>query len=254
MSIAAGLLQGFATGRNVREDKKLRERELSVMEADLARSAETRAAPQDYVPRDGGTGGPAADAGGDWGWDAGLPASLVRSESGGNFGARNDVMGAGGRGHFGRGQFSHARLQDAARAGVIPAGMDPQAFLADPQAQARVEQWHTADIGRRIKRGGLDRYVGQEINGVRVTPQGMMAVAHLGGFGGLQRFLETQGRYNPSDANGTSLLAYLRQHGGGERQARPGGAQPRQPISVRDDGDQQQRQPFEWFRTNVEGI
>jgi hypothetical protein len=33
---------------------------------------------------------------------------------------------------------------------------------------------------------------------------------HLGGAGGAQRVLQTQGRANPRDANGTSLLDYAR--------------------------------------------
>ena len=142
----------------------------------------------------------------------GLPASLIRTESGGNFAARNNVQGAGGAGHFGRGQFSRARLQDAERAGVLPAGTTPEAFLANPELQERVERWHAADIGRRIQSSGLDSHIGRQIGGVEVTPEGMLAVAHLGGFGGLRRFLETEGRYNPADAFGTSLQDYLGTH------------------------------------------
>jgi len=160
----------------------------------------------------------------------GLPSSLVASESGGRFDAQNDVPGAGGVGHFGRGQFSRARLEDAARAGVIPAGVSPEQFLADPQMQAAVEQWHVSDIGSQIARNGLDRYVGQSINGVTVTPEGMLAVAHLGGFGGLSRFLESGGQYNPADAYGTSLMDYLGRHGaaaGGQGNALAAAAAPR---------------------------
>lgn len=145
----------------------------------------------------------------------GLPESLIRTESGGNFGARNNVAGAGGVGHFGRGQFSHARLTDAMNAGVIPRGTTPDQFLANPGMQEAVERWHVSDIGRRIQEAGLDRFVGQTINGTQVTPEGMLAVAHLGGFGGLRRFLESGGQYNPADAFGTSLQNYLGTHGGG---------------------------------------
>lgn len=142
-----------------------------------------------------------------------LPASLIRTESGGNFQARNDVQGSGGRGHFGRGQFSQGRLQDAMRAGVIPQGTTPQQFLADPNMQQRVEQWHVQDIMSRAERDGLTRHIGQTINGTPVTPEGMLAVAHLGGYGGLSKFLSSGGQYNPSDAFGTSLADYLRTHG-----------------------------------------
>ena len=34
---------------------------------------------------------------------------------------------------------------------------------------------------------------------------GLMAVAHLGGVGGMKKYVRTKGLYNPSDALGTSL-------------------------------------------------
>lgn len=145
-----------------------------------------------------------------------LPDSLIRTESGGNFQAKNDAMGAGGHvGHFGRGQFGVARLDDAKRAGIIPANMTPEDYMAQPGAQERVESWHVGDIQNFIAQSGLDGYVGREINGTVVTPRGMLAVAHLGGKEGLKRYLETGGQYDPADANGTSLTDYLRTHGGG---------------------------------------
>lgn len=146
----------------------------------------------------------------------GLPSSLIQSESGGDFAAYNDAPGSGGVGHFGRGQFSQGRLQDAMNAGVIPQGTTPDQFIADPQMQQAVEGWHVGDVQNFITQNGLDRFVGQTINGTQVTPQGMLAVAHLGGNAGLQRFLESGGEYNPSDVNGTSLMDYLGQHGGGQ--------------------------------------
>jgi len=141
------------------------------------------------------------------------PASLIQSESGGDWGARNSVPRRDGTvGHFGRLQFSQPRIAEAAAAGAIPQGTTPQAFMASPELQQAAERWHFADIDRNIRERGLDRYVGQNINGVPVTLEGMRAVAHLGGNQGLARFLESGGRYNPADANGTSLLNYLGQH------------------------------------------
>jgi len=154
----------------------------------------------------------------------GLPSSLIRTESGGNFRARNDVAGSGGSGHFGRGQFSRGRLQDAMRAGVIPQGTTPEQFLASEAMQKRVEEWHVRDIMTRIEKTGINRSIGQKINGVEVTPEGLLAVAHLGGFGGMKRFVESGGQYNPSDAFGTSLADYLRTHGQSGGVPEPGNA------------------------------
>jgi len=46
----------------------------------------------------------------------------------------------------------------------------------------------------------------------------MQAIAHLGGKGGLKRFIETGGKYNPADANGTRLSDYGARHGGSPSQ------------------------------------
>ena len=93
--------------------------------------------------------------------------------------------------------------------------MTQEEFRNDPEAQARVERWHIEDIADYITRRNLDQYVGQTINGVEVTPQGMIAVAHLGGPNSLRRFLTSNGEYNPSDELGTSLTDYMRKHANG---------------------------------------
>lgn len=143
------------------------------------------------------------------------PASLINSESGGNWQAQNDAVGAGGaRGHFGRAQFGQARIQDAANAGAIPQGTTPQQFMQSPELQKRAEAWHFGDIDNFIAANGYDKLIGQSINGVPITADGMRAVAHLGGTGGLRKFIESGGRYNPADRNGTTLMAYLERHQG----------------------------------------
>jgi hypothetical protein len=135
--------------------------------------------------------------------EEGLPAFLRKSESGDNFAADNEM------GYVGRGQFGEARLTDAKRAGVIPPDLTQEQFLNDPDLQVAVENWHTQDVNNFIQDRGLGAFVGKEINGVPVTEQGLLAVAHLGGKGGMEKFLKSEGRYNPSDANGTSLMDYL---------------------------------------------
>lgn len=143
------------------------------------------------------------------------PASLIQNESGGSWTAQNDAVGAGGaRGHFGRLQFGQARLQEAAAAGAIPQGTSPQQFMQSPEMQKRAEEWHFSDIDRFIAQTGLDRAIGQPINGIPATVEGMRAVAHLGGKEGLRKFIATGGGYNPTDENGTSLMDYFSRHGG----------------------------------------
>ena len=241
MSGAISFLTGFASGGRSAVDMQTR-RELSdaiTGETSGGRGlfgtgTGTRGQDGIALPREGagGTEGrlPSASDGGSYN-GVGLPPSLIRTESSGDWNASNNVAGSGGVGHFGRGQFSRGRLQDAANAGVIPQGVDPQAFMADPEMQQRVEEWHVSDINGFISSNGLDRYVGQSINGQEVTPNGMLAVAHLGGSEGLRRYLTSGGSYNPSDDYGTSLSDYMSTHAG-----RPAVAQPQQPSQPQSQG------------------
>jgi len=154
----------------------------------------------------------------DWknqGFADNVPRSLIGTESGGNWGAQNNIKGSGGKnGHYGILQFGHARLEDARRAGVIPADMTADQFKVSKQAQVAASNWHFNDIDGNIRKRGYDRLVGQSINGTPITWDGMRSMAHLGGFGGLSKFITSGGKYNPSDAFGTSLSAYGRTHQG----------------------------------------
>jgi len=133
---------------------------------------------------------------------------LIQRESGGNFGARNK------QGYVGRAQFGEARLTDAKRAGVIPAEATAEDFRLNPDMQEAAENWHFSDINNFIDSTGLSSMEGKSINGVPVTREGMVNVAHLGGKGGLQKFISSGGRYNPADANGTRLSDYFAMGGG----------------------------------------
>lgn len=139
--------------------------------------------------------------------NANVYESLFGTESGGNFNAAND------EGYTGRSQFGEDRLADYSRAtGSEP--ITPEQFRSDPELQQRVEQWHFKDINKFIDDNDLMEYDGQTIDGVPITRSGMIAMAHLGGAGGMQRFLETNGEYNPADSNGTNLSDYAKTHGG----------------------------------------
>jgi hypothetical protein len=63
---------------------------------------------------------------------------------------------------------------------------------------------------QQIAKRGLDGYLDHEIAGTPITRTGLLYMIHLGGPGGAQRVLETDGRANPRDANGTSLLDYAK--------------------------------------------
>ena len=143
-----------------------------------------------------------------------LEGPMGAAEGGGNSAAVN----AGG--YSGNFQFGAERLADPSLGLYTPApGEDlsknqwqgtfhipgypnvqtHQDFLNSPAAQHTAYALHVANIDEQIAATpGADQF---DQNGLR-------AVAHLGGVSGMQRFVETNGGYNPADANGTRLSDY----------------------------------------------
>jgi len=144
--------------------------------------------------------------------------SLGRSESGGRY----DVVNR--EGYTGKYQFGPARLTDYMNATGQKFSMDE--FRKNPGLQERVQRWHEGDILDYVAANELDRFIGQVVGGVKVTPQAMLGMAHLGGKSGMRKFLETGGEYNPEDSNGTSLRDYGQRFSGQERSAEATGTRP----------------------------
>jgi hypothetical protein len=126
---------------------------------------------------------------------------LKESESSGNYSVVNT------EGYMGAYQFGKARLDDYKK--ETGEEFDNKTFIKDKKLQDKVFVWHTNNIQNYITKNKLDNYIGKEINGVPVTLNGLIAVAHLGGNYGMRKFLESNGEYNPSDSVGTSLTDYL---------------------------------------------
>ena len=121
---------------------------------------------------------------------------LSQSESSGDSNAEITIKD--GRRYVGSLQFGDARLQDYQAATDTSFTQDE--FKANSALQDRVAAWHIADIDKTIDGLGLDT------NGY--DRDGLRAVAHLGGKGGMRRFVQSEGKYNPSDELGTSLQDY----------------------------------------------
>ena len=137
------------------------------------------------------------------------PAGLVNSESGGNWNALNS------EGYGGRLQFGDSRLADAAKAGLVPKGTTGAQFSRmSPAVQQRVENWHFGDVDKQANSLGISRYIGQTVGGVPITRDSIRAMAHLGGVEGVKKFIQTGGKYNPADSNGTRLSDYGRRFAG----------------------------------------
>ena len=121
---------------------------------------------------------------------------LTQSESSGDSNA--EITIEDGRRYVGVLQFGDARLQDYQAATDTSFTQDE--FKANRALQDRVAAWHLADIDKTIDGLGLNTD-GYDRDGLR-------AVAHLGGKHGMKKFVQSAGKYNPSDELGTSLQDY----------------------------------------------
>jgi len=127
---------------------------------------------------------------------------LTQSESSGN--SQAEITIKDGRKFVGSLQLGENRLQDY-KAATGKAFTQDQ-FKADEVLQDEVGAWHVADIDKAIDALG-DAAKGYDRNGLR-------SVAHLGGQGGMTKFVNSGGEYNPSDELGTSLQDYYQKFSG----------------------------------------
>jgi len=127
---------------------------------------------------------------------AGFLERLTHSESSGDSNA--EITVADGRRYVGALQFGDARLQDYKKS--TGSSFTQDEFKANSALQDKVAAWHIADIDKTID--------GLGINTDGYDRDGLRAVAHLGGKGGMKKFVRSNGEYNPSDELGTSLQDY----------------------------------------------
>jgi hypothetical protein len=122
-------------------------------------------------------------------------AKMKQSESGGRDNIQITIND--GRTMTGGYQFGDARLADYKKANKTR--FTTEQFKNDAGLQEKVFQWHIADIDRAItKLPGSDK----------MSLDGLRAVAHLGGKGGMRKYVTTGGKYNPADQFGTRLSDY----------------------------------------------
>lgn len=182
-----------------------------------------------------------------------LNPGLAQSESGGNPAAVNR-LGYSGRYQMGEGALADAGVyQDPTPgskndwAGTFNIPGFPQVktqadFLANPQAQEAAYKAHADRLGTEMDAAGLGQYIGQTVGGVPITADGLIRMAHLGGVAGTKRFLQSGGKHNPADENGTSLADYGRRGAGagggavrpatGDIQAPVGNTVPNEALSI----------------------
>jgi hypothetical protein len=121
---------------------------------------------------------------------------LTQSESSGDTTA--EITISDGRTFSGALQFGSARLADYKTA--TGSSFTQDEFKANTVLQDKVAAWHIADIDKAIDALG-DK-------SSQYNRDGLRAVAHLGGKGGMKKYVQLKGSYNPADELGTSLQDY----------------------------------------------
>jgi hypothetical protein len=143
--------------------------------------------------------------------DSDFISKLRGSESSGKTSA--EYKDKKGNRFVGLDQIGSPRLKDFNRA--TGNNYTQKELKGDATKQEEVASWHYNNHADNIKKQGLDRFIGQidPKSGAEITLSGMLAVAHLGGFGGLQKYLTDQA-YTAKDELGTSLSKYMKKFSG----------------------------------------
>jgi len=95
-------------------------------------------------------------------------------------------------------------------------------FLRNPAAQDAAYRLAMGHMDKQLSALGVyDRGVGQTIGGVPVTRDGLLAGAWLGGAGGVKRWIDSGGKDDPVDGNGTHVSQWVRLGAGAVPAVRP---------------------------------
>ena len=148
---------------------------------------------------------------------------LGLSESSGRYNVVNSA------GYLGKYQMGGSALTDAGYYKLNPNGKEndwlgtftgkdnvnsKEDFLNNPYAQENAIREFTKKQWGYLKNNGSTKSVGSKINGIEITPSGLLAAAHLVGQGGVGSYVSSNGKNIPKDGNGVSIEKYLKQFAG----------------------------------------
>jgi len=105
-------------------------------------------------------------------------------------------------GYMGKYQFGKSTLR-------VLGIKDTEAYLHNPKLQEKSFE-ALLSINKFILRNEIKKYTNQTIDGVKITESGILAAAHLGGAGSIQKFLNSKGSHEFRDGNGMSVKTYLK--------------------------------------------
>jgi len=108
-------------------------------------------------------------------------------------------------GYMGKYQFGKATLR------TLKIKVTKEAFLNSPDLQEYAMQQNLLYNKKKLQKY-IDKFEGQEINGILITESGILAAAHLGGPGSVKKFFRS-GKIM-QDGNGVKITSYLKRFGG----------------------------------------
>ena len=83
-------------------------------------------------------------------------------------------------------------------------------FLNNPNAQENAQMNFKRRQWAYLKALDADKYIGQIINGYKITASGLLAGAHLKGAGAVSSYLKSGGKLVQKDGFGTSIEEYMK--------------------------------------------
>ncbi len=87
-------------------------------------------------------------------------------------------------------------------------------YLNNPQVQDNAMKEYAKKQWQILQGNGSTKYVGSKINGIDITPSGLIAMAHLKGAGYVGQYVKSNGSDIKYDGFGTSPEEYLKKFGG----------------------------------------
>tara|TARA_Y100000996_G_C22496651_1_gene632594 strand:- start:793 stop:1323 length:531 start_codon:yes stop_codon:yes gene_type:complete len=118
-------------------------------------------------------------------------------------GNRYDVVNQFG--YMGKYQFGKSTLK------TLKIKVTKDAFLNSPDLQEYAMQQNLLYNKKKLQKY-IDKFEGQEINGILITESGILAAAHLGGAGSVKKYFRS-GKVM-EDGNGVKITSYLNQFSG----------------------------------------
>ena len=103
-------------------------------------------------------------------------------------------------GYMGKYQFGKSTLR------TLKIKVTKEAFLNSPDLQEYAMQQNLLYNKKKLQKY-IDRFEGQELNGILITESGILAAAHLAGPGNVKKFLRKG--YEFKDGNGTKMTEYM---------------------------------------------